>query len=135
MVSPERDISPFPILPVTDTFLIPVISLLVSNTTAFPPNAEPLVIPLVLSKSVSVTEVAPIVNPFAAVDIELADTLVADNAAISDMFLSLLTINTLPLAAVPGVIPDNLSSSGPVTLSPFNLLISAGDDDMSTPPT
>ena len=51
------------------------------------------------------------------------------------MFLSLLTINTLPLAAVPGVIPDNLSSSGPVTLSPFNLLISAGDDDMSTPPT
>ena len=121
--------------PVTDRFLIPVISLLVSTTKAFPPNAEPLVIPLVLSKSVSVTEVAPIVNPVAVVDIELADTLVADNAAIPDMFLSLLTINTLPLAAVPAVIPDNLSSSGPVTLNPFNLLISAGDAVMSAPPT
>ena len=102
-----------------------------SRTNALLAAPEPEDTPSRAFISDSVIVVAPTLILVVPV-IVLAIKSVTVKVANPDRFLFKLGISTLLATAVPSVIPDNWSNSGPVTLKPANLLISVAPALMGT---
>ena len=118
------EISPLLIVPSIVKFLIELISFWASRINALLAAPCPNV---TLSKAIisdSLIMVLPTLILFAPVVIVSAINSVTVTVPNPERSLLASGINTLLARAVPSVIPDNWSSSAPVTVSPVNLLIS-----------
>ena len=112
------------IVPSTVRFLIELISFWASRINALLAAPCPNVIPSRAIISDSLIVVFPTLILFAPVVIVSAINSVTVTVPNPERFLLASGINTLLARAVPSVIPDNWSSSAPVTVSPVSLLIS-----------